>query len=157
MEREPITSVGAQYLRDELKKCMEERPKVIDAIATARDFGDLAENAEYHAARERQSWLEGRIQELNGRLEISYVVDLANISTDKIKFGTNVKLVDIDTNEEVTYAIVSEVETNPSRGWISYKCPLGKALLGKQIDDIVDFEHGDTYKEYEVCDIQKIE
>lgn len=157
MEREPITNIGEQYLRNELKKCMKERPEVIDAIATARDFGDLAENAEYHAARERQSWLEGRIQELNGRLEISYVVDLANISTDKVKFGTSVKLIDIDTNEEVTYAIVSEVETDPSRGWISSKCPLGKALLGKQINDIVDFEHGDTYREYEVCDIQRIE
>ena len=155
MKLEPVTSQGAAMLRTELKKCMEERPHVIQAIAHARDFGDIAENAEYHAARERQSFLEGRIQELNGRLSSIHVVDLDKVLTDSVKFGTKVTIVDIETNEILTYIIASDLETNPNEGWISNKCPLGKALLGKQVDDIVDFEHTD--KEYEILKIEKVE
>ena len=155
MKLEPVTSQGAAMLRTELKKCMEERPHVIQAIAHARDFGDIAENAEYHAARERQSFLEGRIQELNGRLSSIHVVDLDKVLTDSVKFGTKVTIVDIETNEILTYIIASDLETNPNEGWISSKCPLGKALLGKQIDDIVDFEHTD--KEYGILKIEKFE
>ncbi len=155
MELEPVTSQGAAKLRNELKKCMEERPLVIQAIATARDFGDIAENAEYHAARERQSFLEGRIQELNGRLSSIHVVDLEKVLTDSVKFGTKVTIADIETEEVLTYIIASDLETNPNEGWISSKCPLGKALMGKKVDDIVDFEHNG--KEYEVLKIEKVE
>ena len=155
MELEPVTSQGAAMLQDELKKCMEERPKIIDAISTARDFGDLGENAEYHAARDRQSFLEGRIQELNGKLSSIHVVDLDKVLTDSVRFGTKVTIVDIETNEILTYIIASDLETNPSKGWISSKCPLGKALLGKQVEDIVDFEHAD--KEYGILKIEKVD
>ena len=155
MELEPVTSQGAAMLRSELKKCMEERPKIIDAISTARDFGDLGENAEYHAARDRQSFLEGRIQELNGKLSSIHVVDLDKVLTDSVRFGTKVTIVDIETNEILTYIIASDLETNPSKGWISSKCPLGKALLGKQVEDIVDFEHAD--KEYGILKIEKVD
>ena len=155
MKLEPVTSQGAARLRNELKKCMEERPHVIQAIALARDFGDLAENAEYHAARERQSFLEGRIQELNGRLSSIHVVDLDKVLTDSVRFGTKVTIVDIETNEILTYIIASDLETNPNEGWISSKCPLGQALLGKQVDDVVDFEHNG--KEYGVLKIEKVD
>jgi transcription elongation factor GreA len=155
MELEPVTSQGAAMLRNELKKCMKERPKIIDAISTARDFGDLAENAEYHTARDRQSFLEGRIQELNGRLSSIHVVDLDKVIPDAVKFGTKVTIVDMETNEILTYIIASDLETNPTEGWISSKCPLGKALLGKQVDDVVDFEHTD--KEYGVLKIEKVD
>jgi transcription elongation factor GreA len=154
MELEPVTSQGAAKLRNELKKCMEERPLVIQAIATARDFGDIAENAEYHAARERQSFLEGRIQELNGRLSSIHVVDLEKVLTDSVKFGTKVTIADIETEEVLTYIIASDLETNPNEGWISSKCPLGKVLMGKKVDDIVDFEHNG--KEYEILKIEKV-
>ena len=113
MVLEPVTSQGAAMLQDELKKCMEERPKIIDAISTARDFGDLGENAEYHAARDRQSFLEGRIQELNGKLSSIHVVDLDKVLTDSVRFGTKVTIVDIETNEILTYIIASDLETNP--------------------------------------------
>jgi transcription elongation factor GreA len=155
MELEPVTRQGADMLRTELKKCMEERPHVIQAISAAREFGDISENAEYHAARERQSFLEGRIQELNGRLSSIHVVDLDKVLTDSVRFGTKVTIVDIETNEILTYIIASDLESNPTEGWISSKCPLGKVLLGKKVDDIVDFEHND--KEYEVLKIQKVD
>jgi transcription elongation factor GreA len=155
MELEPVTSQGAAMLHTELKKCMEERPKIIDAISTARDFGDIAENAEYHAARERQSFLEGRIQELNGRLSSIHVVDLDKVIPNAVKFGTKVTITDIETDEVLTYIIASDLETNPTEGWISSKCPLGKALMGKKVDDIVDFEHNG--KEYEILKIQKVD
>ena len=155
MKLEPVTSQGAAMLRTELKKCMEERPHVIQAISIARDFGDIAENAEYHAARERQSFLEGRIQELNGRLSSIHVIDLDKVIPDAVKFGTKVTIVDMETNEILTYIIASDLETNPNEGWISSKCPLGKALLGKKVDDVVDFEHNG--KEYGVLKIEKVE
>jgi len=157
MDREPVTSLGAKKLQDDLKKCMELRPQIIEAISTARDFGDISENAEYHAAREQQSHVEGRILELNGRLAIIEIIDLDTIVPDRVKFGTTVKVVDLDTDEEITYTIASDLESNPSEGWISYKCPLGKSLIGKKVDDIADFEHAGSYKEFEVISISKVE
>ena len=151
MDREPVTSLGAKKLQDDLKKCMELRPQIIEAISTARDFGDISENAEYHAAREQQSHVEGRILELNGRLAIIEIIDLDTIVPDRVK------VVDLDTDEEITYTIASDLESNPSEGWISYKCPLGKSLIGKKVDDIADFEHAGSYKEFEVISISKVE
>ena len=109
MDREPVTSLGAKKLQDDLKKCMELRPQIIEAISTARDFGDISENAEYHAAREQQSHVEGRILELNGRLAIIEIIDLDTIVPDRVKFGTTVKVVDLDTDEEITYTIASDL------------------------------------------------
>ena len=157
MDREPVTSLGAKKLQDDLKKFMELRPQIIEAIATARDFGDLSENAEYHAAREQQSHVEGRIQELNSRLATIQVIDLNTVVPDSVKFGTTVKVLDLETDKEVSYTIASDLETNPAEGWISYKCPLGKALIGKKVDDIADFEHAGSYKEFEVISISKVE
>ena len=157
MNREPITSLGAKKLQDELKKCMELRPQIIDAIATARDFGDISENAEYHAAREQQSYVEGRILELNARIATMQVIDLDSIVPNAVRFGTIVKVIDLETDKENTYTIASDIESNPSEGWISYKCPLGKALIGKKIGDIADFEHAGSYKEFEVISISKVE
>jgi|TARA_B100001964_G_scaffold134689_1_gene148738 transcription elongation factor GreA len=154
MDIEPVTSDGAAALRTELKKYMAERPEVIAAIANAREHGDLAENAEYHAARERQSFIEGRILELNGRLASIKIVDLDKVPTDFVCFGSKVTIADIETNETLTYIIASDLETNPVEGWISYKCPLGKALMGKTVNEIVDFEHNG--KEYEVLDISRV-
>ena len=156
MDREPITHLGAKKLQDELKKCMEIRPQIIESIATARDFGDISENAEYHAAREQQSHVEGRILELNSRIATMEVIDLDSIVPNAVRFGTMVKVIDLETDEETTYTIASDIESNPSEGWISYKCPLGKSLIGKKVDDIADFEHAGSYKEFEVISISKV-
>jgi transcription elongation factor GreA len=155
MELEPVTRRGEAMLRDELAKLMEERPEVIEAIATARDFGDISENAEYHAARERQSYVEGRIQELNGRLASIRVIDLSKVTTESVRFGTKVTILDFETNEKSTYVIASDLESDPNNGWISYKCPLGKALLGKKVGEEFELEHNG--KEYEVLKIEAID
>jgi len=155
MELEPVTSRGEAMLRDELAKLMEERPQVIEAIATARDFGDISENAEYHAARERQSYVEGRIQELNGRLASIRVIDLSKVTTESVRFGTKVTILDFETDEKSTYVIASDLESEPNNGWISYKCPLGKALLGKKVGEDIELEHNG--KEYEVLKIEAVD
>jgi transcription elongation factor GreA len=151
---EPVTSIGAKHLYAELKKYKDERPLIIEAIATAREHGDLAENAEYHAARERQSFIEGRLIELNNYIANIYVVDLTQVSTKKIVFGTRATLLDLDTNEKIEYNIVSEHESDPNIGWISYKCPLGQQLMGKEKGDIVDNEL--ISKEYKVISIKRM-
>ena len=151
---EPVTSIGVKKLYAELKKCKEERPLIIEAIGTAREHGDLAENAEYHAARERQSFIEGRLIELNNHIANVHVVDLTQVPTKKIVFGTSVTLLDLDTDEKIEYNIVSEYESDPKIGWISYKCPLGQQLLGKEKGDIVDNEL--INKEYEVISIKRM-
>ena len=151
---EPITSVGVDRLNAEIKKLKSERPIVIEAIGTAREHGDISENAEYHAARERQSFIEGRLMELGGHLSNVKVIDLTKVTTKKVVFGTRVKLLDTDTDETMEYNIVSEYESDPKIGWISYKCPLGRQMLGKEKGDIVDHELMD--KEYEVISIKKM-
>ena len=154
---EPITSIGETKLRDELRKYMKERPVIIDAIAEARGHGDLSENAEYHSARERQSFVEGRIQELSARLSNVRVVNLKEVVTDRVVFGSRVMLEDLDTEERIEYNIVSDLESDPKIGWISYQCPLGKAMMGKVKGDVIDFDHPQgTEKEFEVISIKRM-
>ena len=153
---EPVTSIGHERLREELRKYMAERPVVISAIAEARGHGDLSENAEYHAARERQSFVEGRKLEMGAKLAPVKVIDLNTVPTKCVVFGSRVKLLDLDTNEEVEYNIVSELESDPKIGWISYKCPLGQAMMAKEKGDIVDHSFAGIEKEYEVISIKRM-
>jgi len=140
MNKVPMTVQGAQALQEELtRRKTVDRPKIIEAIATARAHGDLKENAEYHAAREEQSFNEGRIQDLEAKLSNAHVIDVLKMPNNgKIIFGATVKLSNSDTDEEVTYQIVGEDEADIKDGKISYTSPIGKALIGKQLDDEIE-------------------
>ena len=132
-DRVPMTKTGEARLREELKKLKsEDRPRVIAAIADAREHGDLKENAEYHAAREQQSFIEGRIQEIEGKLSVAQVIDVTTMeNTGKVIFGTTVHLVNMETDEEVTYQIVGEDEADIKAGKLSVSSPIARALIGK--------------------------
>ncbi|CAN0510547.1 unnamed protein product, partial [Discosporangium mesarthrocarpum] len=133
MERLPITAAGYARLEKELKELKSTaRPAVIQAIATAREHGDLSENAEYHAAKEQQSLIEGRIAELADKLGRAEVIDVASISGRQIKFGATILLADEDTDEETSYQIVGEDESNIEEGRLSITAPLARALIGKE-------------------------
>ena len=135
MDKIPLTRAGHTALNEELKKLKSvERPAVIRAIAEAREHGDLSENAEYHAAREKQSFIEGRVKELEGILSLADVIDPASLS-GTIKFGATVKIVDEDTDEERTYQIVGEPEADIENGKLNIKSPLARALSGKETGD----------------------
>ena len=129
----PITKEGEVFLREELKKLKsEDRPRIIDAIATAREFGDLKENAEYHAAKEQQSLTEARIRDIESKLSTSQVIDIKNIEpSDKVIFGTTVTVSNTEQQKSVTYKIVGEDEADASKGKISFASPLAKQLIGK--------------------------
>lgn len=151
----PLTKESFEALQEELKRLIkEERPKVIQDIAEARAHGDLSENAEYDAAKNRQAFIEGRIQELNGKLARAYVVDLSNLKPDKVVFGATVTLYDTATEEEVTYKIVGEDEADIKFGKISCTSPVGKALIGHKLDDSVRVKVPAGLKEYEIIDIK---
>ena len=150
----PITADGFDRLQVELKQLKnEERPAVIKAIAAAREHGDLSENAEYHAARERQSFIEGRIAELEDKLTRVEVIDVSKVSGDKVKFGAKVKLADCDTDEEVAYQLVGEYESDISAGLLSVTAPLARALIGKSVGDIAEVVTPGGHKDYEVIEI----
>ena len=133
----------------------EERPAVIRAIAEAREHGDLSENAEYHAAREKQSFIEGRIKELEALLSLAEVIDPAKLS-GSIKFGATVQLVDEDTDEERTYQIVGEAEANIDKGLLNIKSPLARALIGKDEGDSVEVKTPGGEKAYEILSIKYV-
>ncbi|WP_025899755.1 transcription elongation factor GreA [Sneathiella glossodoripedis] len=157
MERLPITAAGHAKLEAELKNLKgNARPQVIQAIATAREHGDLSENAEYHAAKEQQSLIEGRIAELEDKLGRSEIIDVSAISGKQIKFGATVLLVDEDTDEEITYQIVGEDESNIEEGLLSLKAPLARALLNKEQGDSVEVTTPGGSKAYEVLDVKYI-
>lgn len=141
-KRIPMTLSGHKVLEDELRHLKKvERPQIVEAIATARDHGDLKENAEYHAAREKQSFLEGRIQDLEGRLSNCQVIDVTTMeNTGKVIFGSTVTAVNVDTDEEVTYQIVGEEESDISENKIAYTAPIARALIGKSVGDEADVE-----------------
>ncbi|HWI41378.1 MAG TPA: transcription elongation factor GreA, partial [Verrucomicrobiae bacterium] len=142
-------------LQEELKRLIrEERPKVIQDIAEARAHGDLSENAEYDAAKNRQGFIEGRIQEVQDKIARAYVVDLSNLKPDKVVFGATVTLYDTATEEEVSYKIVGEDEADIKQGKISYTSPVGKALIGHKLDDSVRVKVPSGLKEYEIIDIK---
>lgn len=138
MEKVPLTSKGFAKLDAELRKLKsQDRPAVIAAIAEAREHGDLSENAEYHAAREKQSFIEGRIKELEGIIGRSEVIDVARLS-GSVKFGATVVVLDEDTDEEKTYQIVGEAEADIESGLLNMKSPLARALIGKEPGDSVE-------------------
>ena len=141
MAQIPMTVLGEKMLRDELNQLLTvERPSVITAIAEAREHGDLKENAEYHAAREQQGFIEGRIQDIEAKLSNAQVIDVTKLeNTGRVVFGTTVTIVNGDTEEEQTYRIVGEDESDIKAKKISYSAPIARALIGKSVEDEMDF------------------
>jgi transcription elongation factor GreA len=152
MKKSPMTITGAQKLRDELHELKTvARPQVIQAIADARELGDLKENAEYHAAREQQSFIEGRILEIESKLANAEIIDVANIKAgDKVVFGATVELINIDTDKEVTYKIVGDDEADIKANMISISSPIARALIGKSVDDVAVVQAPSGKTEYEI-------
>jgi transcription elongation factor GreA len=157
MNKVPITKRGAEKLREELHKLKTvDRPKVIEAIATAREHGDLKENAEYHAAREQQSFIEGRVKDIEGKLSHAEIIDVSRLSGERIVFGATVNLAEEETGDEVTYQIVGEDEANIKENLISITSPIARALIGKNIGDIATVIAPSGEKEYEILDVKYI-
>ena len=153
----PMTPVGHQRLQEELKHLIRvERPKVIQDIAEARAHGDLSENAEYDAAKDRQGFVEGRIAEINGKMALAQVIDVAEIDTDKVIFGATVKMFDVESEVESTYRIVGQDEADIKQGLISVNSPVAKALIGHRLDDEVSIKVPSGTRVYEIIDIQYI-
>ena len=151
MNKIPMTLEGYNRLQEELKRLKTtERPNIIKAIAEARDHGDLSENAEYHAARERQGFIEGRIMELEDKIARTEVIDVSKLSGKVVKFGAKVTLADEDTDEEQTFQIVGEDEADVSQGRLSITSPLARALIGKSKGDSVEVSTPRGAKSYEV-------
>ena len=154
-ETYPMTPGCYQKLQDELKRLIrEERPRVVQDIAEARSHGDLSENAEYDAAKDRQGFIEGRIAELNGKIARAQVINPASIDSEKIVFGAKVTLFDTESESEVTYQIVGEDEADIKQGLISIKSPVAKALIGHVVDDEVRIKVPSGIRIYEVIDIR---
>ncbi len=155
MDREIMTVRGAELLRKELKKLKSvDRPEIITAIAAAREFGDLKENAEYHAAKEKQSFIEGRISEIESKLSNSEVIDITKLSiSNKVVFGSTVTILNLDSNQIITYKIVGEDESDIENGLLSYKSPLSKAMIGKSADDLVQLKTSEMTQEFQVTNI----
>ncbi|MBC7193359.1 MAG: transcription elongation factor GreA [Marinobacter sp.] len=153
-----MTVAGEARLRQELNRLKsEDRPRVIAAIADAREHGDLKENAEYHAAREQQSFIEGRIQEIEGKLSAAQVIDVTTIqNTGKVIFGTTVHLVNVETEEEVTYKIVGEDEADIKEGKISIGSPIARALVGREAGDVATVQLPSGTAEYEIDKVEHI-
>ena len=150
MKKMPITAAGLKALEDELRQLKNvERPAVIAAIAQARALGDLSENAEYHAAREKQGFIEGRIKELEGKTSTAEVIDISKLSGDKIMFGATVTVIDED-DRKLTYQIVGEEEADIKTGRLSITAPLSRALIGKKAGDLVEVTAPGGSKSYEI-------
>lgn len=158
MSKVPLTAHGAEMLREELSDLKSvQRPRVIQAIAEAREHGDLKENAEYHAAREQQSFIEGRIKDIEGKLSHAQVIDVTQMNADgKIIFGATVELVDLDSDDKVTYRIVGDDEADIKQGMISYSSPLARAIIGKREGDEVTFNAPGGEREYEVLAVSYV-
>lgn len=153
-KRIPMTPQGYLKLQDELERLLKvDRPRNIKEISEARAHGDLSENAEYHAAKERQSFLEGRIQELKTKLALADVINPAKISQDKVAFGAKVKVLDLDTNEEKNFMLVGPEEADVKNGRISISSPVGKALVNKEVGDVVNIKVPAKTLEYEILEI----
>jgi len=156
MQKIPVTPRGFKAMDSELKILKsKDRPSVIRAIAEAREHGDLSENAEYHAAREQQSHIEGRIKELESLISLADIIDVTRLS-GSVKFGATVKLVDEDTDEEKTYQIVGEPEANLEKGLINIKSPIARALIGKEEGDSVEVKAPGGTKNYEILSVKYI-
>ena len=154
MQKIPMTAEGHKALDEELKHLKSvERPAVIAAISEAREHGDLSENAEYHAAREKQSFIEGRISELEDVTSRAEVIDASQLSDDKVTFGTSVSLADEETDEETTYHIVGPYEADISKGMISTSSPIARAVIGKAMGDSAEVQSPGGVKSYEIISI----
>jgi transcription elongation factor GreA len=158
MNKFPVTVYGAELLRQELHRLKTvDRPNVITSIAEARAQGDLSENAEYDAARERQGFIEGRILELEAKLANAQVIDPALLDDDgRVVFGTTVELLDTETSEAVTYQIVGEDEADIKVGKIAYSAPIAKALIGKYSGDVAEVRTPGGVKEFEIVDVKYV-
>jgi len=150
-----MTAEGFHALDEELKRLKtQERPSAIAAIAEARSHGDLSENAEYHAAKERQGWIEGRIAEIEDRMARAQIIDVSKLSGDQVKFGATVSVVDEDTEEKARYQIVGEHEADVRSGKISVASPIARAMIGKEIGDVVEVNTPGGVKAYEILNIE---
>ncbi|MFI4919463.1 MAG: transcription elongation factor GreA [Legionellales bacterium] len=158
MSKHPMTVQGAEALKAEVQRLkFIERPRIVEAIATARAHGDLKENAEYHAAREQHGFNEGRIQDLEAKLSHAQVVDISNLPNNgKVVFGSIVTICNLSTDAELTYQIVGEDEANIKQNKISYSSPIGRALIGKQLDDSVTVNTPGGLVDYDIIDVKYV-
>ena len=158
MTKFPMTVQGARALEDELKHLKTEmRPQITQAIAEARELGDLKENAEYHAAREQQGMVEARIRDIEGRLQNAQVIDVAALPrTGKVIFGVTVDIANVDTDETVTYQIVGDDEADIKRGKLSVSSPIARALVGKEEGDVVTVRTPSGVVEYEIVEVRHV-
>jgi len=158
MNKVPLTIKGAEKLRVELEELKTVvRPRIIAAIATAREHGDLKENAEYHAAKEQQSFTEGRISEIEGKLSNAQIIDVTKVDANgKVVFGATVEIEDLDAEKKVTYQIVGEDEANIKEGRISIGSPIARALIGKEVEDVVTVKAPGGDIDYEIISIEYI-
>ena len=155
MSKVPMTAEGYSRLEEELRHLKSvERPAVIRAISEARDHGDISENAEYHAARERQSFIEGRIAELEDVISRADIIDVSKLSGKVIKFGAKVKLIDEDTDEEVSYVLVGAHEADLAKKRVSVTSPIGRSLIGKTVGDTFEVQTPRGSKSYEIVDVK---
>ncbi|MCZ6686852.1 MAG: transcription elongation factor GreA [Gammaproteobacteria bacterium] len=158
MSKVPLTVKGVEMLRAELKKLKsEDRPRIIKAIAEARAHGDLKENAEYHAAKEQQGFAEGRIKDIDGKLSHAQIIDVTELpATGRVVFGATVELTDEDDGENKVYRIVGEDEADARAGLLSYTSPIARALIGKEVGDIVEVRTPGGDRSYEIAKVQYI-
>ena len=158
MDKEPITVTGLKNLKSELEDLKNiQRPKVVEAIAEARSHGDLKENAEYHAAKEQQALIESRVIKINDLIARANVIDVTKIDNDgKVIFGSTVKVEDLELNKKISYKLVGQDEADISKNLIFYKSPIGKALIGKNKNDIVNVSTPSGEKKLEIKDVEYI-
>lgn len=158
MSQYPMTARGAEMLRAELNELKSvTRPRIIQAIAEAREHGDLKENAEYHAAREQQSFCEGRIQDIEGKLSNAQIIDVTKLANNgKVIFGTTVTILNLDSDEETTYRIVGDDEADIKNNLISVNSPIARGLIGKEIDDVVNIQTPSGTVEFEIIAVEYV-
>jgi len=155
MDKVPMTGNGFSKLKEELRwRQQEERPRIIEAISEARTHGDLSENAEYHAAKERQGWIEGRIAEIEDKIARAQIIDVSKLSGKQVKFGATVSVVDEDTEEKARYQIVGEHEADVRSGKISIASPIARAMIGKEKGDVVEVNTPGGVKAYEILKVE---
>jgi transcription elongation factor GreA len=158
MDKVPMTQAGFDILETELKNLKSvERPAIIEAIAEARAHGDLSENAEYHAARERQSFIEGRIKELEGVVSNAQIINIADLAGDMVKFGATVVIVDEETDEESKYQLVGQYEANADKGRLSISAPIARALMGKKVGDSITVTTPKGERYYEILSVKFVD
>ncbi|NMH58831.1 transcription elongation factor GreA [Alteromonas ponticola] len=158
MSQYPMTARGAAMLRDELNELKTKtRPRIIESIAEAREHGDLKENAEYHAAREQQSFCEGRIQDIEAKLSNAQIIDVTRMeNTGKVIFGTTVTIMNLETSKETTYRIVGDDEADIKKNLISVNSPIARGLIGKELDDVVNIATPNGTVEFEITEVEYV-